>query len=570
MLENETWNPVPGTRDVQLFPLIRKPSILCSNGFLLAASGQILVMDPGSDVRQIEKIQHVLRDLLDESPRPVFIYLSHCHIDHILALPALLEEPLQGRLLCHAKGARALNSRDRVLTVSDLHALEVPDCPVWASLFEPDELESGAASCFHPFEEMFRYGRIDVAEGLSVSACQVDLGEHDRMEIFPTPGHSPDGISFRIGRCLCVGDLPFATDIGVAGAVGWDPEGLGGSLELLKGLGRRRSIEWILPGHGRPFPLEQMEKIIRRQQKDLERLSDLIPLDRERLLDLLDYAKVVLDEISSTFALVSARLLKTAHWLEVLDERQEADKLLEAVDLEAAEQLIDEFHYFVESFRGAEPKNVILVRALHFMARFDKTFSPQAVSCLLNPLWLRRIRTLFSEFYHAVYGFRFTLPESGFELRETVEEVLNDASKPLLDDQAFLDATGAPDTFLKALTARISDHPVFDGVQWTFEADVPLMASVPMDKTVFQDLLLTLLERLAAQGFDRIDLVPGQAAQRSFLRVSAETSTSPPRSELRGRQILQRTMQNHGGDFRELQADSPALFVFEFPEPKAP
>lgn len=566
MFENGKWTLVPGTRDVQLFPLIRKPSILCSNGFLLVTPRQIIVLDPGADAQQISEIQRITTSLLEESPRPVFVYLTHCHIDHFFALPSLLEGPLQARLVCHARGTRALDSRDQTLTVSDLHALDVPVCPVWASLFEPDGPAVGAHSSFHPFGEMYRFDRIAITEGLSVSGYQVAVGDHDRMEIFHTPGHSPDGISFRVGNCLFVGDLPFATDIAVAGAVGWDPEALGGSLELLKGLGRSRGIQWILPGHGRPIPYEQLEKIVQRQQKDLERLSDLIPLDRERLLDLLDYANVVLDEIGSILAVVSARLLKTAHWLEVLDEEEEAARLLNAIDLEAAEGLIDEFHYFVESFRGAELKNVILVRALHFMGKFDKTFSPQTVSYLLNPALLRRVPTLFSEFYHAVYGFRFALPEAGFDLRRAVEEVLDAARKPLHSDQDVLDATAAEKTFLEALASRIADHPLFDEVHLALEPGGTGTAPVLMDKTVFQDLLLTLLERLAARGFRRIDLVPGQSGQKPFLRVTVADPSSPARLGARSLSILQRTMRNHGGDFRELQTDSPARFAFEFPE----
>ncbi len=567
-MESGKWTLVPGTRDVQLFPLIRKPSILCSNGFLLAAPKQVIVLDPGADIRQVEEIRRLLSPLLEDSPRPVFVYLTHCHIDHFFALPSLLEEPFRARLICHARGTRALDSRDRVLTVSDLHALDVPACPVWASLFEAESPATDAAPRFHPFEEFFRSERMDLAEGPSVSAYQVTLGDHDRMEIFHTPGHSPDSISFRVGGCLFVGDLPFATDIGVAGAVGWDPKALGGSLRLLDSLGR--DVDWVLPGHGKPFPARELEKVALRQQKDLEKLSDLAPLDRERLLDLLDYANVVLDEISSIFAVVSARLLKTVHWLEVLDEEEEAARLLKAVDLEAAESLIDDFHYFVESFRGAELKNVILVRALHFMARFDKTFSPQTVSYLLNPFLLRRVRTLFSEFYHAVYGFRFALPEARFELHEAVEEVLNEAREPLQSDQAVLDATAAEAPFLEALASRIADHPIFEGVRLSLAPRSGDTAPVPMDRTVFQDLLRTLLERLAVRGFDRIEMVPGQEGRAPFLRVSAASSTLPSPPEARSLQILQRTMRNHGGDFRTLQAGPPALFVFEFPEAGGP
>ena len=565
MIENGKWTQVPGTREVQIYPLIRQPSILCSNSFILATSSQITVMDPGADTLQIAEIGKVLTSLLAEASRPVFVYLSHCHIDHFFAVPFLLEADLGARLICHAEGARVLNRRDRAVTVSDLHALDVPACSVWAGIFGPEEPVEASPSAYHPFEEMFQTERVEIQAGFSVPTVQVAVNGHDRMEIFQTPGHSPDGVSFLVGKYLFVGDLPFATDIGVAGAVGWDPEALDETLNLLRWLGRNREIEWVVPGHGKPFSFDQFEKITHRQERQLKTLSDLIPMDRQRLLDLLDYAGIVLDEISVLFAVVSARLLKTAHWLEILDEKDEAGNIQNAIDLPAVERLIDDFHYFVEDFKGKELKNVILVRALHFMARFDKTFSPESVSYLMNPLLLRRIKTLFSEFYHATYGFRFVLPEEGFDLSEAVEEVVSKAREPLFSDQAVLEATGAGETFLKALASRIAEHPLFEGVQFDLDPSCRQAAQVQMDRAVFQDLLLILFERIAVRGFERIELVSGETSGRSWLRISA--ATSPETAPLEGRQlrIIQRTMQNHGGDFQEQQDRSHSRFVFEFP-----
>jgi len=86
-----------------------------------------------------------------------------------------------------------------------------------------------------------------------------------------------------------------------------------------------------------------------------------------------------------------------------------------------------------------------------------------------------------------------------------------------------------------------------------------------MDRAVFQDLLLILFERLAVRGFEHIELVYGETRGKSWLRISA--ATSPETAPLEGRQlrIIQRTMQNHGGDFQEQQDRSHSRFVFEFP-----
>lgn len=566
MLKERTWSDVPGAREVKIFPLIRKPSILCSNSFLLSSPTQILVIDPGADSAQVEDIQHILTSILNESPRPVFVYLSHCHIDHFFAMPPLFEAPFRAKLLCHAIGTQALNNRDRVLTVSDMHAHEVPTCPVWSSLFQPEKSVTGAPPAFHPFEDIFQYNQINSTDISCVPEYEVAISDHDWMEVFYTPGHSPDSISFRIGDCLFVGDLPFATDMGVAGLIGWDSEALSESLNLLLWIGQNRNIRWVLPGHGIPFPLEELEKTIQRQQKAIGRLSDLIPLDRKRLLDLLDYAHLILDEISAIFAIMAARLLKTVHWLEILDEEEQAVNLLKAIDLEAAEKLIDDFHYFRESFKGKEVKNVILVRAVSFMARFDKIFTRQSIPSILNPLLIGRIRNLFSEFYHAVYGFQFSLPEVGFDLCEAVQESLNSVREPLVSNQAFLDAAGTDQAFCEALASRIADHQQFKDVQLIFEPQCPEMTRILMDKAIFQDLLLIFLERLSARGFDRIQLVPELSDKRLCLSICATASWAPPAPWTRNLEIIQRIMHNHGGDLHELPSAVPARFVFEFPQ----
>ena len=49
MLETSVWMKVPGTFDVQLYPIIRKPCVTCANSFILKTSDCIIVLDPGAD-----------------------------------------------------------------------------------------------------------------------------------------------------------------------------------------------------------------------------------------------------------------------------------------------------------------------------------------------------------------------------------------------------------------------------------------------------------------------------------------------------------------------------------------
>ena len=52
--EPYTWVAVPETHDVQLYSIIRKPSVTCSNTFIIKSSRLFIVIDPGADIEQIK------------------------------------------------------------------------------------------------------------------------------------------------------------------------------------------------------------------------------------------------------------------------------------------------------------------------------------------------------------------------------------------------------------------------------------------------------------------------------------------------------------------------------------
>jgi glyoxylase-like metal-dependent hydrolase (beta-lactamase superfamily II) len=74
----------------------------------------------------------------------------------------------------------------------------------------------------------------------------IDLGKI-KIEINPTPGHSPDSVSFYVADCkaLICGDLLFDHNTGRSDLPGGDGEQLKKSIEKVA----ERDIELLLPGH---------------------------------------------------------------------------------------------------------------------------------------------------------------------------------------------------------------------------------------------------------------------------------------------------------------------------------
>ncbi|MCX5816136.1 MAG: hypothetical protein NTX75_07825 [Proteobacteria bacterium] len=79
MLQPNSWTRVPGTFEVDIYPIIRKPSIVCSSTSILKTPRQMIIIDPGGDVSQIEHIRRIVMQVLREGALSVYIFLTHCH-----------------------------------------------------------------------------------------------------------------------------------------------------------------------------------------------------------------------------------------------------------------------------------------------------------------------------------------------------------------------------------------------------------------------------------------------------------------------------------------------------------
>jgi glyoxylase-like metal-dependent hydrolase (beta-lactamase superfamily II) len=82
VLINQVWQPLPGTRQAEIYPYLRKPDLLSSNSCLIRTPEQIIMIDAGALAAQTADLGRMLKECLRERSRPVIIYLTHCHIDH--------------------------------------------------------------------------------------------------------------------------------------------------------------------------------------------------------------------------------------------------------------------------------------------------------------------------------------------------------------------------------------------------------------------------------------------------------------------------------------------------------
>ena len=131
-------------------------------------SKETMVIDPAGDVDKIEELIHILEGKLK------YIYLTHCHGDHILGV-ADLKNRCGGKILIHREDAEGLN--DKNINLSSV--IDIPEI----------ELEADS--------------RVDDND-------LIHLGNLE-FKVIHTPGHTKGGTSLycQKEKCLFSGDTLF-------------------------------------------------------------------------------------------------------------------------------------------------------------------------------------------------------------------------------------------------------------------------------------------------------------------------------------------------------------------------
>ncbi len=131
-------------------------------------SKETMVIDPAGDVDKIEELIHILEGKLK------YIYLTHCHGDHILGV-ADLKNRCGGKILIHREDAEGLN--DKNINLSGV--IDIPEI----------ELEADS--------------RVDDNDLIHLGNLQ--------FKVIHTPGHTKGGTSLycQKEKCLFSGDTLF-------------------------------------------------------------------------------------------------------------------------------------------------------------------------------------------------------------------------------------------------------------------------------------------------------------------------------------------------------------------------
>ncbi len=559
VLEQNKWSTVPGSNSIEIYPLIRKPCVTCSNTFILKSDRYIIIIDPGAELEQIEQIRRIVSPHLKEKQRPVYIFLTHCHIDHFLAAHHLVYDEPKGEIICHFEAARAIEGKDASITLANMNGSILPECRVKAHFFENHGKPRNTED--HPFD--IEDSTIELETGEIVLFQTFAIGEKDKMQIFHTPGHSPDSVSYRLGSILITGDLHLATTPGIAGKSGWDNDKLALSMKAMLKKGREAGIALVLPGHGSIISFAKAEKIFEDTHRDALKLKNITHFDRQRSLYLSEYAIVLLEEASNIFSIIAARLLKTSYYLEMLEEEERAMEILDAIDFDAIDNVVNDFHNFFEELKGKRGAPLIS-KAVFFSKKVNKIFEPEKLSGLFDPHFLRRIRSLLSDFVNVVYGIQFKDQETLFDLNTAVQETLESITGNFSQDESIFNALDDNREFIDELTKRIAYTPLFSSIKITFEQSREDIF-ITTDKFMFQDVFTAFLEQLAISEVPQVLLKTYRDGEEIILSITPMHGDNA--FALRESKLLyqQHSMRLTGGEFKINTSRNADAYQYVFP-----
>ncbi len=531
LLENQRWQPVPGDEHAEIFPYIRKVDTNSSNSYIISTPSQIILIDPGGLSEQMDLLATEIERTHSLNPRPVFVYLTHTHVDHFVVIQShpFFKGPEVAIIAAHASGATNLGTADTATTQADLFQIRLTPLHVPMQLFAPNlEQETDFFEICPRIAPCVRVQESDVKiqDNLLLKRQVVVSGPQDRVEVYHLPGHSSDSICIRIGGLLFIGDLLFAASPGIAGLRGWSQQDLIASLHKVQWILDNEDIRVCCPGHGRLISSSSAEAVFANMEKETYFLTEIQEINPEWATQTARYANDLMNRVAETFTIMAGRCYRAAHILEELEETGEAENLSGLLCLDAIDSILADFHRFNEDYRAGNQRDVHLaLKAGQITAKLEAVYRTGQLDLVIDPYLVKRAERLLSDYMTLFRGFRPAIEREEFELDTFVGHCIRTLVSPPCSDDDLITLADDEVQFRQALVKRLVNVPVFDENPVSFiPGEYPF--SVVADRERLEDLIDGILEDMAGIGGEQITVSNTKETNRGFVAISAEFHSS--------------------------------------------
>jgi glyoxylase-like metal-dependent hydrolase (beta-lactamase superfamily II) len=567
MLETNVLQLVPGTSGVEVFPFIRKIDLMSSNSYILAGKEQIALIDPGALDDQMDYLFRIITAMFEENPRQIIIYLTHVHLDHCFQLKRIAEFGKVGSILLavQEKGALALETEDAKMTLAKLLGRDLARVPVDIKLLSKKDtiygkecsLQSDTAKLTY-FTKSFK-----LPLGPVLNYQTVSLNKDDMLEIYHTPGHSPDSICIRAGRLLFVGDLFFAPNPGMAGAYGWSQTDFLHSIQKVLWILKHKDIHLCCCGHGRAIDVDMAYSSLGSMYQDvlsLTRLEEITPL---WVRDTSEYAQDIIRELERLLTILIGRLAYISQVLYYLEETNEADYLQSLLDARKIDELFLDFNRFVIELRAGKKLDWDLVhKAGQIVGRLDMAFESGKLASVLDQSLLNRAKRMLNDYSVIYRGFRPTFYVADVDINEILKDILRYAGYKPYKEEEILEACSYKE-YVGALRSRIAFVNIFNKTSLQIQEDLSL-PKIRMDRERFIEAVIDILERLICAGAERIVITPSYNDGLVAVRISLAGHFGNHTLDAGTIRFFERTFALCGGFIQTCVTQEEKVVIIEF------
>jgi glyoxylase-like metal-dependent hydrolase (beta-lactamase superfamily II) len=564
MIESMRSQPVDGSRNTAIYPYIRKIDLMSSNSYIISGVDHIALIDPGGLEDQIDHLEGVVAGLQEELLRPVVIYLTHVHMDHWVQLKQGRKHKnlSEAALAVQALGADALETQDSRVTLSGLLGRSMIKVPVELKLLSPRDLGLGGERHLSLGKWTYDYAvrSRKIYEEMELQSIVVPMGKGDHLEIYHTPGHSPDSICMQIGSVLVVGDLFFAPNPGMAGAYGWSQKDLVQSIQKVLWILENKNIQVCCSGHGRPIDALTARKTLEVMYNDATSLQGLEEITPEWAKRTAAYASDLMAEMERISTIIAGRLAFIAHVLGELEEEAEAEVMDALIDPQLLDDLFDDFHSFTMALREGKKLDWEFVhKAGQTVGKLEKIFERKLLGSIMDQSLLGRASRLINDYSMTYRGFRPPYYVSYEDVNLIIGKIMEEMMRSPYDEEAIIMAESVED-YLMALKIRIAHVNLFENVSLAFEPD-PQRPFARMDKERFSDFLIDIFERFIGAGAKGIEVATSLNEDWVLIRISGSGgATSHPLE--RAQRFFERSLALCGGLLQtSLEEDGPMVEI---------
>src|SRR5262245_15641944 len=568
-IEANVWQPVPGTASVELFPIIPRATAVSSNCYILSAPAALVVVDPGADAAQTRQISQLLTEALAVSPRPVLVFLTHCHQDHSQEAGGF-DVPTGTHVtrFAHRAGVEALTTRDRNLTVAYLYPWhpEICTAPFEGVLFAANPASAPPARDLVEAGLGLHTAPIAMPDGTTLEHQWLSLGGGNRLEIYPAPGHSPCSIVMRLGPLLLLGDLPFAANPGVCGLDGWSHADLLQTLSNVGWLLDTQDITACCPGHGYCVPAPSMREKLRLMAADASRLSAVPLMDAERVTALKAYVDELLAETAALLTIFSGRLYTVSYYLSLLEEDSAASRVLAALDIDEIDRILSDFRRVAEEFQtSATAEWTVVLKGVQVVTSLQRVLAAEHVQQLLDVSLVDRAQRRMQDFLSVIRGLQFLQTEEPGPVNEVIAELLARMNRATMTASAdLLDAVDDDQAFPQALTRRLAANSPLREIAWEF-SPAPQDTRANIGANRLDDVLTSLMEGMAGAGAKHFSLGTRVTPGWVDIRLSSPERIDPGAFQRLRLELYNRTLKWLGGSLGYTQQEDRAEFIIRLP-----